>query len=563
MTSAAIPMAIPILMSAEQTGLLAASSDKIAGETVPSFAQRLSESVSESEIVKGKRPEGKLEDLLLGLKDASIAKRVDERTDGLSSVKGTIAGQKPIAAGQSVSNAAARVSSRSVTPLVAQGEISDVRFNAKDPKDSQQIEEPLEELSGGSNVSQGSTERALITFDPKQSGVTVIGDRPAALIAAGTLMLKDAGDETKAKESNSAKEASKPQSSVSAPKAEQRSLGASLDGGSMMATPAATLVASASPVVQQVDQASAATQKEFVQTAMGLDGTVSRGERARVRSGADYGSNVKEVLNGTKAAVSNPEEPGTPAGAGSGMQKPDADGSNQSAMQPVRDVASTPEPTASKGHPLMEGPGVSATPTGVETGAIGYQEAVGHAAKMSFMTPSAHPTDLVSASKEQESRGALSMPLEETPRMLAATPRTLEVGIQNGTHGWLRVRAEISDGGGVNASVQAPSFSAKEMLSRELPSLSTYLEQEKIAVNSVVIHSPIATIVESNAPGQSLESGAGSQTPQRGGQQGQPETSDSVRADRMKNGISGPEVSEDGLLPAVMYGGGSWLSVRA
>ena len=568
MTSAAIPMSIPILMGAEQTGSLAAASDKVPGEvdaTVPSFAQRLSESVGESEIVKGRSPEGNLENLLAGLKGASIVKRVDGKTDGLSSGKGTIAGQKPIAPGQSESNDAARVLSRSATPVAIQGEISDVQSSAKELKDSQQIGGPVEESLGGSTVSQGSTERALITSAPKLSSVIVIEDRPAVPIEPGSLVLNGAGAKTKAKESTPAKETTKPQGSVSAPKVEQRSIGADLAVSSMVATPSGSLVVSTIPVMQQVDQTSTATEKEFVQTAIGLDGKVSKGESARVRSAAAYALIGKDALNGTKAAVLDSEESSTPAGAASGMQKPDAEGSNQSAMQPVRDAASAPESAASKFHPLMEGSGVSPAVIGVETGAIGYQGTAGHPATLSSLTAGAHPADVAIASREQDGRSTASMPLEETPRMLTATPTTLEVGIQNGTHGWLKVRAEIGDGGGINASVMAPSFSSKEMLSRELPSLSTYLEQEKIAVNSVVIHSSIATTVESSAPSLSFESGAGGQASQRGGQQGQQlETSGSVRADGTKDGVSRSEVSEEGLLPVGMYaGGGSWLSVRA
>lgn len=567
MTSAAIPMAIPILMGAEQTGLPAAPSDRIPGEvdaTVPSFAQRLSESVGEPEIVKGRSPEGNLEDLLPGLKDASIAMRVDGRTDGLSSVKGKIAGQKLIGPGQSESNDAARVTSRSATSLVAQVEIADVRASPKDLQYSQQqIEEPIERSSGSPIASQGSAERALFGANPKQS--SVIEDRPAVSIGARPVVLNGAADETKVMEGDSAKETSKSQSSVSAPKTGQRPAGATPAEFSMMATPAATLVASAVPVVQLVDQPSTAAQKEFAQTAMGLDGTVSRRESGKVRFAAAYAPSGKEALNGTKAAVLNSEEFVAPAGATSGVQKPDAEGTNQSVMQSARDAASAPESAASKAHPLLEGSSVSPAVIGVETGALGYQGAVGHPATPSSLNASAHPADVVAASREQDGRGAATMSLEDAPRMLTATPTTLEVGIQNGTHGWLKVRAEISDGGGINASVVAPSFSAKEILNRELPSLSTYLEQEKIAVNSVVVHSPITTTVESSASNPSFENGAGGQTSQRGGQEGQQlETPGNVRADRAGDEIDRSEVSEDGLLLTAMYaGGGSWLSVRA
>jgi len=150
--------------------------------------------------------------------------------------------------------------------------------------------------------------------------------------------------------------------------------------------------------------------------------------------------------------------------------------------------------------------------------------------------------------------------------MLTATPTSLEVGIQNGTHGWLKVRAEMTDGGVVNASVSAASSAGQEMLHRELPGLTAYLQQEKVAVNAVVVHAPSAAGADArSAAGMD---GAGGQTPQRsneGEQQHQ-----SLR----KATLNGPDetvsyrsshgVDEDGSLPLAAYAnGGNWLSVRA
>jgi hypothetical protein len=146
------------------------------------------------------------------------------------------------------------------------------------------------------------------------------------------------------------------------------------------------------------------------------------------------------------------------------------------------------------------------------------------------------------------------------PRMLTATPTALEVGIQNGTHGWLKVRAEMADGGLVNASVSAASSSGQEMLRRELPALTAYLQQEKVAVNTVVVHTTAAA-----GSSTGMDSRGDQQTPQKsneGGKQGQ--DVGQVVADRTDEATGYEEVGEDGLSPHATYAaGGSWLSVRA
>jgi hypothetical protein len=150
--------------------------------------------------------------------------------------------------------------------------------------------------------------------------------------------------------------------------------------------------------------------------------------------------------------------------------------------------------------------------------------------------------------------------------MLSATPTSLEIGIQNGTHGWLKVRAEMTDGGVVNASVSATSSVGQEMLHRELPALTAYLQEEKVAVNAVVVHAPLAA--GTDARGSSGTEGAGGQTPQRsdeGGGQDQTLRKGTLNGSEKAvtyRGLHG--VDEDGSLPLAAYAsGGSWLSVRA
>jgi hypothetical protein len=124
----------------------------------------------------------------------------------------------------------------------------------------------------------------------------------------------------------------------------------------------------------------------------------------------------------------------------------------------------------------------------------------------------------------------------------------------------------MTDGGVVNASVSATSSAGQEMLHRELPALTAYLQQEKVAVNAVTVHA--STSAGSDARSSSGTDGAGGQTPQRsseGEQQHQGfrktalDGSDETMTYRSLHGVD-----EDGSLPLVAYtNGGNWLSVRA
>jgi hypothetical protein len=162
-----------------------------------------------------------------------------------------------------------------------------------------------------------------------------------------------------------------------------------------------------------------------------------------------------------------------------------------------------------------------------------------------------------------EQPGMVTMPMDGAPRMLSATPNALEVGIQDGAHGWVRVRAEMTDGGSVNALVSAASPQGQEMLHRELPSLTAYLQQEKVTVNSVVVHVPVQAAVE--VRDSAGLNGGNDQMAQRGSEGGgqfgeRPTSNESERA--MKYRTSG--VDEDGSMQLDRHSvGGGWLSVRA
>jgi hypothetical protein len=148
-------------------------------------------------------------------------------------------------------------------------------------------------------------------------------------------------------------------------------------------------------------------------------------------------------------------------------------------------------------------------------------------------------------------------------RTLEATPTTLEVGVSNGTHGWLKIRAEMADGGVVNASLSATTSAGQEMLHRELPSLTAYLQEERIGMGSVVLQTTAAAGSREFAGG--MENDEGREQMQRGSQEGESkhDTSGTTFSDSgeayVQGGLSG--IAE--ITTNTVYAGGSWLSVRA
>lgn len=149
-------------------------------------------------------------------------------------------------------------------------------------------------------------------------------------------------------------------------------------------------------------------------------------------------------------------------------------------------------------------------------------------------------------------------------RTLTVTPTTLEVGLPGGTHGWLKVRAELTGDGGVHASVSSNSVSGTEMLRKELPTLTNYLHQEQVRVSSVMVHAPSSAMNLSNPSGES------------GGNHAMDEGSaDAHGARDRRDGSSMSEVAAGGVqtfqeesetegsLLRGYAGLGGWLSIRA
>jgi hypothetical protein len=147
----------------------------------------------------------------------------------------------------------------------------------------------------------------------------------------------------------------------------------------------------------------------------------------------------------------------------------------------------------------------------------------------------------------------------EEVKTLTSTPNVLEVGIESGTHGWLRVRAELGQAGEVSASLLTASSHSAVALHNELPAMAAYLSTEQIGISSVVVNAA--------APG------TGAHLPQSGsGTHGQADKQrqENRHADEttLITDVESfrPPTALGGFLafPAAGYavGGGGWLSVR-
>jgi hypothetical protein len=234
-------------------------------------------------------------------------------------------------------------------------------------------------------------------------------------------------------------------------------------------------------------------------------------------------------------------------------------------------------------HPELEGSKKNASQGAAPTGAIAAAssvvavdgsvvQGVGQKVSSGFGHEGglrAHTADAPVA-RTQEEAGGEAAQVNDGHRMLSSTPTSLEVGVVNGSHGWLKIRAELTDGGTVNASVSAATSAGQEMLHRELPSLAAYLRSEGLGVNTVAVHAT-ATATEARDFSGGVSGGeqhGQTQGGSQGGKAGQGVTG--IDADRLEESTSLVRVEgsgEDALSSAVYgeggLGGGAWLSVRA
>ncbi|WP_128914042.1 hypothetical protein [Granulicella sibirica] len=168
-------------------------------------------------------------------------------------------------------------------------------------------------------------------------------------------------------------------------------------------------------------------------------------------------------------------------------------------------------------------------------------------------------------------------------RTLQATPTVLEVGVPGGSHGWVKIRAEVGEGGAIRASISSPTASGQEALRRDLPDLSAYLEGEHVPVSVQLGHiqgiggnpdsvklAPGGTIAQALGDSSGAMTGAGAQhQSQREHPAAYPERilPDGGREARV--GQANQELDDAGWSPGDGYAtgglvdGGNWLNVMA
>jgi hypothetical protein len=162
------------------------------------------------------------------------------------------------------------------------------------------------------------------------------------------------------------------------------------------------------------------------------------------------------------------------------------------------------------------------------------------------------------------SRTEAGMMGSEVHKTLLATQTTLEIDVPNGMHGWLKIRAEMTDGGDVKASLSATSTAGQQMLHRELPSLTAFLQSERVGNAVAVAVTESATSTRdyggSMPGGDAREQSPDSNRQGGNGRHGMAnQASDEAMSYDWKSLASGAEW----LSPVVYSSGGSWLSVRA
>jgi hypothetical protein len=383
------------------------------------------------------------------------------------------------------------------------------------------------------------------------------------------------GTETggKADEITSAKKTSRQQESIATTKAAHNSVGVAVKTCAIETPAAVCSVESAVPLVGPATTTDLVQPSEISYTTEGFGKTISGVAKPSAGIGPASADSLvrKEVAPGAKTSAIDPtptvftvdDQVASPKSI-AGVEKMVAvaisqgnDDENKTQGPPTSAAVAL----SSAGDSWISGVAPTAVMSGVTPGEL-------TAAKVPVGGPGPHSAGLPIGSSEQDVIGVAAASIDGAPRMLTATPTALEVGIQNGIHGWLRVRAEMAEGSTVvNASVSAASSAGQEMLHRELPALTAYLQEEKVSVNAVVVHALSAVASESRS--SAGMDGAGGQTPQKENKGGE-EWQQNIR----KTDLSGTDeamtyqslhgVDQDGSIPLAAYAdGGGWLSVRA
>jgi hypothetical protein len=168
----------------------------------------------------------------------------------------------------------------------------------------------------------------------------------------------------------------------------------------------------------------------------------------------------------------------------------------------------------------------------------------------------AHPKAVPPAVTEAATQPLTSPSSTLAHTTLQASPTVLEVGVPSGSHGWLKIRAEIDSTGAVQASLSPATHAAHETLHRDLPALTSFLAGEQVAVQLHITEAPQAlatgTATDHDFTQNAATSGQGGDDR---GDRSNPEAP--VPADALET-----EWTTTAYAPAIRNGG-SWLNVVA
>jgi hypothetical protein len=444
-----------------------------------------------------------------------------------------------------------------------------------------------EEVESPALVAEESDDTSIASRIPYTSSIVRLPDeglnpsfrsaeeeRPLASSARDLLVKTETEIGGKTKDATSEKKMAKQQESAATIEAAQSSVGAAVKTSAIETPAAASSAEGAIPAVGPAVATGFLPWSEITNATEGF----SKANSGVVKPSAGIGHATvdglvrKDVALGPKPTAIDPETTVTTTADGQvASPKPAAGMEKMAAIAIPRGsddenkAQGMPMAAAVAAHSIAGTSWVSGVaPTAVMSGATPGELT---AAKFPVGEASPQSAGLPNGSNEQDVVGVAAASMDGAPRMLMATPTALEVGIQDGTHGWLKVRAEMVEGGGVvNASVSAASSAGQEMLHRELPALTVYLQEEKVSVNTVVVHAQSTAAAESRRS-EGMD-GAGGQTPQRNNE-GEEEQQNIRKtnmsgADEAETYRSLHGVDQDGSIPLASYAsGGGWLSVRA
>ena len=555
--------ALLMLAGVEQTGKSVGSVDLSADQDKPegiSFAKSFSDRIDESASLQG---ESSAKDasigLLRGSKDSVLTKKLNEVVATPGDAKELTHGVREIAAHKREKNAATSlgVAPQAINLVGSRTKAVVDNTVAKDVAPAVKESETTNDSSSNSPTSVAVLAVSQPSGDVVAPGGPTDKGWPSLSSAGSTFVPKQTESAGKTKEVASTRKTEKMSQNTAPSKTAQKAVGTD---GNIASTPAeACSREDARTVSQAIVAGAGAPPKEEVSTnGNRLSETIAG--RTFVTSGVPSATSgvvvPKEAVHETKAGDEDTVTAMSFADGPPALQKFGGE------LEKAATVAAASGPAMMTVHPAAGGMAAGVASLAIVSGntpgeTISTKPQVGDAG--------AHITGPTVETREQGGPGVISAPTDAIQTMLKATPTALEVGIQDGTHGWLKVRAEMADGGVVNASVSAASSTGQEMLHRELPAITAYLQQEKVAVNAIAVHTPFAAGAEPrSATGMD---GSGGQTPQgheRGEAQQNIRKGLPVAPDEATSYQSLHGVDEDGSLSLATYAsGGSWLSVRA